>query len=103
MSLSGIFIFGLIVFMIFLLGILFNSKDFKINEVEGIVNTFLVGLSSDMGKTWYFFDGTIFGKIMTLKYQFRYLFSSTLKEYICEKVDFDAVHSLIKYSNCDGR
>ena len=26
----------------------------KINEVEGIVNTFLVGLSSDMGKTWYF-------------------------------------------------
>ena len=30
----------------------------KINEVEGVVNTFLVGLSSDMGKTWYFFDDT---------------------------------------------
>ena len=29
MSLSGILIFGLIVFMIFLLGILFNSKEIK--------------------------------------------------------------------------
>ena len=32
MSLSGIFIFGLIVFMIFLLGILFNSKERKKNK-----------------------------------------------------------------------
>lgn len=29
MSLSGIFIFGLIVFMLFLLGVLFNSKETK--------------------------------------------------------------------------
>jgi len=29
MSLSGIFIFGLIVFMIFLLGLLFNSTEIK--------------------------------------------------------------------------
>ena len=29
MSLSGIFIFGLIVFMIFLLGVLFNSREIK--------------------------------------------------------------------------
>lgn len=29
MSLSGIFIFGLIVFILFLLGVLFNSKETK--------------------------------------------------------------------------
>ena len=40
---------------------------------------------------------------MVPKYQFRYLFSSILKEYVCEKVDFDAVHSVLKYSNRDGR
>ena len=32
MSLSGIFIFGLIVFILFLLGVLFNSKETKIHD-----------------------------------------------------------------------
>ena len=32
MSLSGIFIFGLIVFILFLLGVLFNSKETKIDN-----------------------------------------------------------------------